>query len=202
VGVTADARGSHQENEQPPPGTIGGAPTLDVLRGTGPAAPTTDPIVVGVGRAYNGRIELVAYDSKLGLCFSIDRPRLGVAAGTCPGHDELVPQGGIRVELTGASTSRPRGGYSEIAGVAMPTASSIQVFGRRRGRTRRGPAILATPSSELLDHLNQNDPFTLFAGTMRNCVESKRMRVIARDTYGALVGADRGLRAGRYCGRN
>src|SRR5918996_3044219 len=97
VGARGDARSGNR------PAPVGGPPTLDFNRcpedeGNGPC---TEPVVIGARSAFNGPVELVAYNSRSGTCLDVDHPAAEISGGFC--GPPLRPDSGKSIALAGWS---------------------------------------------------------------------------------------------------
>jgi hypothetical protein len=174
---------------------IGGAPSLDYPRlppGSGNRA-QSNPFVIGRGSAFNGAVEIVAMDSREGLCVWADHPGLGETSGICT-DSNLVGRGrAIAVNLWSRSLTR---GYTQLAGPLSAEVAKVRVF---RGGSRVA-AIVAHVGDRLRRRLHQPGPFGYFSVTVPGCVPPTAFRVVALDGRGRTLGSDRGSAGAGACG--
>jgi hypothetical protein len=167
---------------------VGDPPTLDLKRCFKDIRPCGDPVVIGVGRHFNGPVELIAFQSRPGLCIEIDILREG-GGGTCPGA--IHPPEGQALSTSGGSVSFGRSKYTQIEGAVTPGAAAIRVRYRRKGEIRETNAVLAQVAGELQQRLGEEAPFGVFEATVRGCVPIERFRLAALDTSGVVLGRTR-----------
>lgn len=178
-------------------GEVGGPPTSDFDRCSRELKPCGDPVVIGVGRHFNGPVEIVAFQSSLGLCIEVDVLREG-ASGTCPG--EIHPPRGKAISAGGFSISLSRRSAStQVVGAVTPAVAAVRVRYRRQGRPKRATGLVAHVEGELQQRLEEEAPFAVFEATVRGCVPVERLRLAALDADGAVLGKKR-LRAFRAFG--
>jgi hypothetical protein len=183
---------------------IGGPPTNDFNRCYRDLRPCGDPLVIGTGHRFFGSVEIIAMQSRLGLCLEVDVVDEG-GSSTCPG--EVRPRDQKAVEMTMSSFASGRGeSYTELIGPVVPEAAAVRVRYRRAGNPRAVDAILARVDGELQQRLEEPEPFAIFEAGVRGCLLDKRFRLAALDPAGAVIGRDR-VRPGfglgdEFCGEN
>jgi hypothetical protein len=167
---------------------IGGPPSRDPDRCLKPVRPCTDPVVIGIGHHFNGRTEIVAYHSRIGLCIDFDR-RDG-SSGSCGGNEPLPPERKAILATRWEYASDP-GGWSGISGFLGPDVASVVISFRRDGERERAKATVAQVSGELLDAIHEDEPFGVFESLVRGCLKAKRFRAKALDAFGEVLGRSR-----------
>jgi hypothetical protein len=163
---------------------VGGPPSDDYERCVGFLRPCTDPVVIGVGRHFNGPVEIVAFQSSYGLCIDIDQRRGG--GGSCAGSP-LPPHG----DAIFASGYGRGGDASQVSGELRPAVARVAVRYRRAGQMRRSRGLVAQVAGELLEKVGEPRPFGFFEATVRGCVPPQRFRVAAFDSSGVRLGRSR-----------
>lgn len=178
-------------------GQIGGPPTRSpVLRLTLQLTPPKGPVVViGRGRAAGGRIEIVAYNSRFGLCVLASRPRLlrigdvdEVGCGS-----SLQAASGV-VELQGASKRWSKGHgwlYSDQWGAITPAVGTVSVRMQLRGKLHPTSSrlIYARPDPLILARLHQVEPIHMFLAAARGCAFVSKTQATAFDYTGLPIGS-------------
>jgi hypothetical protein len=167
---------------------IGDPPSRDPDRCLKPVRPCSDPIVIGIGHHFNGRTEIVAYHSRIGLCIDFDR-RDG-SSGSCGGNEPLPPEGGAIFASGYEYASGPRGSAG-ISGFLRPDVASVVIRFWREGERERARATVAQVSGELLDAVHEDEPFGVFESLVRGCIKAKHFRAIALDALGEVLGRSR-----------
>jgi hypothetical protein len=178
-------------------GTVGGAPSL------GPPlskreGPTSEAIVIGTGTGPQGRVEIVAQNSKLGLCIFIDHPDQESSSGNC--GTRVVPSTIGVLEETFTGAKRRANAVSAYSGFMQPTASTVVgVAAQRKKRSKRvrrktGAGIAAAPGPDILSRLHQSQPFGFFALEFRGCLIHAKVRVTAIDASGLFLASDLAFR--------
>jgi hypothetical protein len=177
------------------PGQVGGPPTLGApldKRG----GPTSEAIVIGAGIGPIGRIEVVAQNSKNGLCVFIDHPDRGGSEGTCGAFTLPTSIAVSQESFVGAR--RRRNALSTYSGFIQPTVSStIGVNSQRKKkgiRRKTAAGVTAVPASDILSRLHQDSPFAFFTVEFRGCLIDAKVRVRAFDASGTLLGTDQAFR--------
>jgi len=174
---------------------IGGPPSDDFDRCRKPLRHCTDPVVIGVGHHFNGRTEIVAYHSNLGLCIDLDRPSGG--SGSCGGAPR--PPGGEAIFASSFEYSSGRRGSSGVSGFVRPDVASVVIRFRRAGERERAKATLAQVNGELLDAVREERPFGVFESLVRGCVKPKHFRAVAFDASGEVLGRSRSAGISHSC---
>jgi hypothetical protein len=185
-------------------GEIGGPPTLGAPlvfpaphKKTGFPKATGEAIVIGVGFTPVGRLEIVAQNSKSGLCIFNEHLRTLVIFGSCGRTDLIKP---VEASSAGWDTRRKRkSSITEVSGLIQPTVASVSaVVAREKGGKRVRKVVRATtavPSSDLLARLHQDKPFGVFVADFRGCISNAKARVHAFDAMAGFLGSSQ-LRLG------
>lgn len=184
------------------PGAVGGAPT----RPLGPpeeGTRTTAARVIGVGRTYDGWLEIDAYGwrppagtrgERQQLCtwveFAADpRPSVGSCLGT----------GEIREPIALESLAWSRGSKRDtrIGGPLSPQVARVVLTVALPGHDpKQIPATVARVSGSLQRQLDQPGPFGYFFTKLRGHVSARYFRATAYDAHGHKLGAAGALRSG------
>jgi hypothetical protein len=178
-------------------GEIGGPPSLGspLEKREGP---TSEAIVVGTGLGPQGRVEIVAQNSKLGLCIFIDHPDQGNSGGSCGAR--VIPSTIGVMEETFTGAKRRGNAVSAYSGFMQPAASSvIGTAAQRKNRSKRVrrktvAGIAAAPGPEILSRLHQSQPFGFFTVEFRGCLIHAKVRVTALDASGLFLDSDLAFR--------
>jgi hypothetical protein len=177
-------------------GSVGGPPTRSpaLAAKLRHAHPVSSPIVIGAGRGAGGRIELVAFHAKHGLCLFISRPRLGIKGGDSPGGCGVgvQPFPGGQITSNGASSEWIRGRgwlYFDEEWALSPSVARVTVTGRPAGRNATVPAriIYARPTPTMLRHLRETTPFALALSTWPDCILEETVQATAFDATGTVL---------------
>lgn len=174
---------------------VGGEPTLQFDRCDRFIAPCGDPVVVGKARFYDGRYEWVAMDVADGICFytEVINRFSGSGSGGC--GPKVRPPGG---KPLGAGWHGPGSGpgahgpkATHIGGPARLGVARIRLTVRKGGERRRYRGTIIRVDGDLLEKIGEQQPFAYWGRSIAGCVPSKRIRVRAYDSAGALLGAER-----------
>jgi hypothetical protein len=185
--------------QDPAPGTVGGPPTNPEFHED--PKPRSEVLVIGVGRTTIGRVEVVAYDSRYGLCVDLEFLDEGSGVGSC-GSDPNAEGRPIAISGWGSSRSG-RNRTTNIQGVLAPEVASVTVRARHKNGVRTPRPVVSQVDSEMASRLGQDEPFGHFVAALRGCIEIHRFRVAAFDASGARLGDDRIPRGGfGMCGRS
>jgi hypothetical protein len=166
---------------------IGGPPSFDFDRCLKPLRPCSDPIVIGIGHHFNGRSEIVAFQSKLGLCIDVDRRRS--SSGTC--GSRTLPRRAAAIEATGYAYERAQHTASGISGALRPDVAEVRVRYRRNGNAKEATATVAQVDGTLLEAVKETRPFGFFEVAVRGCLQARRFRAAALDAAGNIIGRSR-----------
>jgi hypothetical protein len=185
------APGDARSGNRPAP--VGGPPTLDFKRcpedeGNGPC---TEPVVIGARSAFNGPVELVAYNSRSGTCLDVDHPAAEISGGFC--GLPLRPDSGKSIALAGWSflSPGPAPDFTDYIGPVSVGTARVSVRYRRNGERRKRNALVTTVDAELAAKLGEDEPFAVFVATLRGCVPTRRVRLTAFDVTGTELGTER-----------
>jgi hypothetical protein len=166
---------------------IGGPPSFDFDRCLKPLRPCSDPVVIGIGHYFNGRSEIVAFQSKFGLCIDVDRRRSSF--GTC--GSRTLPRRAAAIEATGWAYERAQHTTSGISGALRPDVAKVRVRYRRNGNPKEALATVAQVDGDLLDAVEETRPFGFFHVAVRGCVKARGFRAAALDAAGNIIGRSR-----------
>jgi hypothetical protein len=166
---------------------IGGPPSFDFDRCLKPLRPCSDPIVIGIGHHFNGRSEIVAFQSKFGLCIDIDRRRSSF--GTC--GSRTLPRRAAAIEATGYAYERAQHTTSGISGALRPDVAEVRVRYRRNANAKEVTATVAQVDGTLLEAVKETRPFGFFEVAVRGCLQARRFRAAALDAAGNIIGRSR-----------
>jgi hypothetical protein len=178
-----------------PRGTVGGPPTdkrmiKSFLKGFHPTSPA---IVIGAGRIPGTLIEIIAVDSRAGLCIvHWHASRRSAGAGGGCGGPPTVDSGLIEFGGSSGSWSRRKGWvYTDVNGDMSPTVASVRVTARLKGKRGRRElrVIYANPDAAILQALHQTQPFATFLAAARGCILNGTAYAEAFDSSGVLLGA-------------
>jgi hypothetical protein len=174
---------------------IGGQPALDFPRvPAGSSNRALSPaLVVGRGPAFNGPVEIVANDSRLGICLWLDHPRQGETSGRCSDANPATGGGPVAVNLWARSLTH---NYSQWARALSPEVRRVGAF----VGGRRVSGVVAQVGGRLLRRLHQPRPFGYFSVTVAGCVPEQAFRVVAYDARWRSLGSARGPSVPGACG--
>jgi hypothetical protein len=180
--------------QEPAPGTIGGPPTHGEFYEDpkGPLKPRSEAVVIGTGHTVTGRVELIAFDSKIGLCLAVDQFRLGLSGG-CGGDAEPATQ---PVFISGSGfTQLQRDKFSDVTGSISPDVASLEVTAKHELGIRHPRAILGQADAAIAARVNQDVPFGFFFAAVKGCVPAQKFRAVAFNAAGERLGAARGIKS-------
>jgi hypothetical protein len=178
-------------------GTVGGPPSLGspLSKREGP---TSEAIVIGAGAGPQGRVEIVAQNSRLGLCVFIDHPDQKSESGNCGAR--VVPSTIGVMEETFIGAKRRAHAVSAYSGFMQSTAASVVgVAAQRKKRSKRVrrktvSGVAAAPGPEILSRLHESQPFGFFTVEFRGCLTHAKVRVTALDPSGLFLASDLAFR--------
>lgn len=178
---------------------VGGSPTRDYGFCSKFVRPCSRAIVVGTARYFDGPLEVIAFDSKGGLCRGFDHLKNPVTFIFCGAP--APPHGSpISFETYGGSTDGDGVTVSTtISGLLKAKATSVRVRFRRRGTVERRAATVATVAGKLLKKVKQPRPFGIFELTVRGCAPAAFIKTRAFDSAGRLVGKAPSPFPGKSC---
>jgi hypothetical protein len=168
-------------------GEVGGPPTLKFNREPQAGKLTSPAIVIARSRSFLGPVEFVAYDTAGGcLTVELDVVRERSFSLTCRSDP-----GARGIFADGASWSEARapgaGQFSVFLGGIGADVTRVRAEGRTaRGRTRV-KAIVARPGREILNRLDQEEPFSAWGVVLPGCVSGKRFTAEAFGPGGSLL---------------
>ncbi len=149
------------------------------------------PVVLGCGQFAGESIEIVGYDTPRELCFTLDRPRRRSSeGGECLLHHEgwaelctdLCLLSVFGVDLGHKSSLR----HMLVSGLAPLGTTRVRLVSERT-KPQGATAVLADVSSpELLEALNQSEPFMAFGVLLSHCTP-RPVRAIAEDESGSVI---------------
>jgi hypothetical protein len=167
---------------------IGGPPTLDLKR-CDRFGPCSDPIVLGKAKHALGRVEMVGFQSRIGLCIEIDILRLG-GGGTCPAAPVPVDGSAISIERFALSLARPFR-YTAASGSLRPDVARVRVAYRRNGELKRRRAGVAQVDGDVLEAVQEEEPFGVVEALLQGCVGNKPLRFTAFAEDGTVLETER-----------
>lgn len=210
---------SKAQSPTPVPCSVGGAPE----KASPPfllSKASHPPRVIACGRSFLGPFEIVAFpsvehewlctvflgepfgDSECGPDFE---GALTLAPPPFSNTSELPVDGGpIRLSGIGwAWGNGPGPAYTHLEGSLSPGVARVEIRYHRPNREsiNRVSATVAQVNGELLSSLYQTVPFGRFAAVLRGCATTQRLRLVAFDAEGQIVGSLRGHRShfGNQC---
>jgi hypothetical protein len=193
LGATALAAGVADARSE-----IGGPPTLDLKRCDRFVGPCSDPIVLGKAKHAVARVEIVGFQSRIGLCVEIDTIPFG-GSGSCPAGG--VPSDGSAVSIYGYSVSFGHKPFTQLVGQVRTDVARVRVTYRRNGELKRRRAGVAQVDGELLEAIREEEPFGVVEATLQGCVANKRLRFTAFDEEGDVLETARSRRFPNACNR-
>ena len=160
---------------------VGDPPTDDRNRCNSMLAPCGDPIVVGVGRDFAGRTEIVAMSVRDGVCVGADARKDYTGCFGTNGPTSGVPAYGIDAKRIRRRTA------TQVAGVLGGDVADVEIRYVKNGVAGTHSPIIARVGGKLLRRLEHEHRFGFFAGTIRGCVQPGRIRIRAFDEAGNQV---------------
>jgi hypothetical protein len=161
--------------------------------------------VIGVGRAYDGWVEIDAYgwrppaDSpgeRHQVCVLVETKTESLGTfGSCFGSGGLFKP--IAIESAPQIVSPKSLRSSIVAGSLAPDVARVEVSVRRPsgGKAERIPVTMGQVSGSLMRELHQETPFGYFFAKVRGVVPLKDIRATAFDAQGHKVGSTNSLSA-------
>jgi hypothetical protein len=148
-------------------------------------------VVIGARSAFNGPVELVAYNSRSGTCLDVDHPAAEISGGFC--GPPLRPDPGTSIALAGWSflSPGPAPDFTDYIGSVSVGTAHVSVRYRRNGERRQRNALVATVDEELAEQLGDDRPFAVFVATLRGCVPARTVRLTAFGATGSELGTER-----------
>lgn len=182
TGLLAASAGARTTRPQ-----VGDPPSDSRNRCTKPLRHCTDPVVIGVAHHFNGRVEIVAFHSNIGLCINVDRRRSSYEQ--CGGG--IPPRRRSPVAFAGYQWQTGHRSYSGALGWLRPDVASMALSFRRKGEREHARVMVSQVSGDLLSEIREPKPFGFFESTVRGCVPPKHIRLIAYDSAGDVLGRAR-----------
>jgi hypothetical protein len=175
---------------QEPPCQVGGTPSHVEFYQSHPR-PQSEVLVIGCAQTAIGPIEIVAFDSRFGLCVFVDKLDQLFGFGQCP---VTPPSNGRAIGVTqwGLTPGHPR--FTDVSGPLSPHVATVSASFRRKGRVRTAQGTVAQITGDLVERLHQEAPFGYFVAIAQGCARSSKIDATAFDATGGLVGSDRGFR--------
>jgi hypothetical protein len=163
-------------------GSVGGPPTIEFNRCDRFLRPCDPPIVLGRPRHFVGPVEIIGmhYEGHGGgLCLFIDIPRRGSGHGGC-GLGSPLPAGDRWIDQTGSIVIPERRRYiSQFNGGLSPDVTRVQARYWRHGKLQHRKAAVVQVDGELLEKIEEPEPFGIFELTVRGCLSQKRVQFLA-----------------------
>ena len=156
-------------------------------------------IIVGCGRSHSfGPLEIIAYDTPQAFCFSLDRPRAGSSLGgeckpTVTKWSSFCPHGpciSTAENIDGEAGGKYHSTF--VSGILSPDTRAVRVVGSSKAGKRSIKAVVAQMPPEILNRLNQIEPFRLFAIVFPGCIPPTQIHVVAIGQDGRITGKERG----------
>lgn len=160
---------------------IGDPPTDDRKRCNSMLAPCGDPIVVGVGRDFAGRTEIVAMSVRDGVCVGADARKDYTWCYGASGSSSGVPAFGIDAKRIRHRTA------TQVDGVLGAEVAKVEIHYVKAGVAGTRSPTMARVRGKLLRRLDHEHPFGFFAATIRGCVQPGQIRIRAFDDAGDQV---------------
>ena len=160
---------------------IGDPPTDDRNRCNSMLAPCGDPIVVGIGRDFGGRTEIVAMSVRDGVCVGADARKDYTGCFGTNGPTSGVPAFGIDAKRIRHRTA------TQVDGVLGGEVAKVEIRYVKNGIAGTRSPIMARVEGRLLRRLDHEHPFGFFAATIRGCVQPGQIRIRAFDDAGNQV---------------
>ena len=189
TGAVAQAAASTAAPEPLPSCQVGGA---------APAPTKTPETLLACGEGDHIPFEVVGTNTSEGFCTGLTtsgRTMSVTARGLCktPGLSWAKVIGG-EISLDGIGWVHDGRGsvHSNLSGELAADVTEVQIRVRRKGHLRVTSAAVGQVSGELLASLGQTEPFGVYGAVLPGCIEPRRVRVVALDAEGRIVGARRG----------
>lgn len=172
---------------------VGGAPAMKTDRLNGQMGNlVAGPIVIGCGRRNRELIQLVAFHTTRQLCAEMERPsKRQIVGGACKPVDlawqDYCAELCIASVLPADIGQRHRYRHATLFGEASSKLSSIKAMlpGPKGGRAI--PTIEGrVESTELLEALDESEPFVVFGAIIEPCVPPQDIEIVARGINGVV----------------
>lgn len=176
-------------------GGVGDPPSADLPRCDKTMRPCTDPIVLAEASQLVGHVEIVGFNSAFGLCLAVDATKKqgGTSATTSCGGDG-VPSDGKAISL-GLYGGVP----TQIAGRTRGDVTRVRLLYRRKGRDARSRPLFGRVRGSLLSRLELSEPFGVYTGALKGCVQAKSIKAIAYGRSNRRLGQARYSIRGNSC---
>jgi hypothetical protein len=172
---------------------IGDAPAAKMNRVSGPMGDlVAAPIVIGCGRRDRELVQLVAFRTTSQLCAEMERPsKLQSVGGVCKpvntSWSEQCSDLCIGSVLPFDIGQRRGYGHTALFGEASPERTSIKAVLDEPKGARAVPVIEGrVESPELLEALQESEPFVVFGTMVRPCVPPQSIDVVATGKGGVV----------------
>jgi hypothetical protein len=160
--------------------------------------PTTPRLIVGCGRSQSfGPLEIVAYNTSQSFCFSLDRPKMGSSQGgeckpAATKWSSLCPRSPC-ISTAEDIDGEPGGAYHStfVSGVLAPGTRAVRIVSSKAPKRSIG-AVVAHMPPQILNRLDQTEPFGLFAIVFPGCIPPTQIHVVAIGRNGKITGRERG----------
>jgi hypothetical protein len=185
-------------------GQIGGAPTYP-LGAPDEGKQTTAARVIGVGRTYDGWLQIDAYGWRPPSDSSGDRREVCVWAefqterfatyGSCVGAGD--PGASIAIESAPVLVKPKRLRSTQFGGILSPDVTRVVLTVKRSASAKpvRAEATVARVSGRLQHQMKQSRPFGYFFAKLPGEIAPKEVRAVAYNAAGKVVGSTSGLSA-------
>jgi len=160
---------------------VGDPPTDDRNRCNSMLAPCGDPIVVGLGRDFGGRTEIIAMSVRDGVCVGADARKDYTGCFGTNGPTSGVPAYGIDAKRIRHRIA------TQVTGLLGGEVASVEIRYVKNGIAGTRSPIMARVGGKLLRRLDHEHPFGFFAATIRGCVQPGQIRIKAFDDAGHRV---------------
>lgn len=172
---------------------VGGAPAMKTNRVNGPMGDlVAGPIVIGCGRRDRELIQLVAFRTTKQLCTQMERPsKAQIVGGVCKPVD--IAWSDYCADLCIASIlpsdigRQRRYKHASLFGEASSELTNIKALLQEPKGARAVPTIEGRVESvELLEALQESEPFVVFGTMIQPCVPPQSVEVVATSKHGAV----------------
>lgn len=170
---------------------VGGAPAAKMNRVSEPMGDlVAGPIVIGCGRRDEKLIQLVAFRTTTQLCAQMER-KVQALGGVCKpvgtAWSEQCSDLCIGSVLPFDIGRQRRYGHTALFGEASPERTSIKAVLDEPKGPRAIPMIEGrVESPELLEALQESEPFVVFGTMIRPCVPPQSLDVVATSKRGVV----------------
>lgn len=168
----------------------GDPPTVDFFkRCNRDTRPCSDPLILASGDSFAGNVEVIGFNSQVGFCIEEDTINGKSASGVAACGGPAPPRDGkpATVRVYGGGRSGD-GSTTELLGTTASEVAGVRLRYPRNGETTYEQPIFAHVDGDLATRVGVDQEFGAFYVTVHGCIRPNRMRIVAFDSAGAILG--------------